>query len=336
MNHTAYFAALKAGEIAGLYLFVGQEEYVKRSALERLRKLVLLEGLEALSETTLDNPSADDVIAAAETLPMLGERRLVVVFDSALLVAGRARDEAADSERLVSYLPKLPPTTTLVFYCHGVTDGRKKLSLALNKQATVVRFDPLDDIELGKWMRGQLKAQGKTIGAQEAQKLAFTAGRDLTLLAGELAKLAAYAGARAEITGADIDSVVTRSLECTVFQMVDALVAGQQAQAFTLLMHMLEAGEQRLGILAMILRQYRTLLMLKLLEAERVPQAEWAKRIGIPPFAVTRAQKQAQRYTERQLEDCVALCVDTDYAVKSGRMREEIALERAMLALGRL
>ena len=50
---------------------------------------------------------------------------------------------------------------------------------------------------------------------------------------------------------------------------------------------------------------------------------------------VTRAQKQAQGYELDELKAAVALCVDTDYAVKSGRLREEAALERAMLVLGK-
>ncbi|MDR3051693.1 MAG: DNA polymerase III subunit delta [Oscillospiraceae bacterium] len=335
MNHTDFFAALKAGQVAGLYLFQGAEEHVKRSALERLRAQVLPNGLETLCESVLDNPTADDLIAAAETLPMMGGRRLVVVWDSALLMAGRAKDEAADSARLVDYLPTLPSDTTVVFYCRGVVDGRKKLSSALGKLAVCVRFDPLDDQELGRWVRGTLKGYGKAITPAVVQKLAFTAGRDLSALAGELAKLADYLGPRTEVTGEDIDTVVTRSLECTVFQLVDALVEGRQTEAFELLAYMLDRGEMRLGILAMVLRQYRTLLMLKLMQAERVPQGQWAQRVGIPPFAVNRALRQAQAYTLAEVQAAVALCVDTDYAVKSGRLREEMALDRAMLMLGR-
>ena len=37
MKHTEFFAALKKGEIAPCYLFEGEEEYTKRSALRALR-----------------------------------------------------------------------------------------------------------------------------------------------------------------------------------------------------------------------------------------------------------------------------------------------------------
>ena len=335
MDHNAFFEALKAGRLEQLYLFQGMEEHVKRSALQRLRAQVLPEGLEPLCETVLDNPSADDVVAAVETLPMMGECRLVVVRDSALLLAGRARDEAADSARLTEYLPHLPPFARVVFYCHGQADGRKKLTTALGKLGTVVRFDPLNDAELARWMRATLKGHGKTIGAAEAQQLAFTVGRDLTLLSGELAKLAAYLGERTVLEAEDIERIATRSADCTIFQVVDALVEGREGQAFSLLYELLGNGEARLGILAMVLRQYRTLLLLKCMQAENLPRAEQQQRMGLPGFVFTRAQRQAQAYTLPRLKGAVALCVEADYAVKSGRMREEAALERTMLLLSK-
>lgn len=333
MTHDEFFASVKRGEIARAYLFQGEEEHIKAKALETLRARVLPEGLEAMNETLLVNPPADDIIAAAETLPMLGEYRLVIIRDSALLTAGKAAGEADDSAKLSEYLDRVPETTCLVFYCRQAPDGRKKLMQVLNKKAAVVKFDPLDDATLQRWIAAQLRPLGKTITPGNAAALAFTAGRELLSLSQELAKLAAYVGAREEVTKEDIDAVVTQSLECTVFQMVDALVAGKEAEAFRLLRIMLENGEARIGILAMMARQYRNLLHLKLMQAESVPEAEIQKRLGVPPFALRRLYQQVKNAQADALRGKLDLCVDTDYAIKSGKMREEVALERAIIRL---
>lgn len=333
MKHTEFFAQVKAGDIARAYLFTGEEEHVKGKALDALRAKLLPEGLEALNETVLVNPSASDVIAAAETLPMMAERRLVLVRDSALLASGRAANEADESAKLVAYLDRLPETACIVFYVRGKADGRKKLTQALNKKATAVAFDPLDDHELHRWIQAQLRARGKTIAPGDASLLAFTAGRELLGLAQEIDKVAAYAGARPEVVRADIEAVVTPSLECTVFQLVDALVAGKEAEAFRLLGVMLERGEARIGILAMIARQYRNLLHWKLMQQAGIGEAEATKRLGVPPFAMRRLKTQAQGEQAETLRAKLDLCVDTDFAIKSGKMREDAALERAMLRL---
>lgn len=333
MTHDEFFASIKQGDIAQAYFFMGEEEYIKGRALQALQAKLLPEGLEALNETLLTNPPASDIIAAAETLPMMAERRLVVVRDSALITSGKAAGEADESAKLAAYMDNLPDFTCLVFYCKGMPDGRKKLTQTLNKKATVVKFEPLADQALHKWMASQLKGYGKVITPATAALLAFTAGHELMSLVQELSKLASYAGERQEITREDIEAVTTPSLECTVFQLVDALVARKEAEAFRLLEIMLENGEARIGILAMMARQYRNLLHLRLMQAQGAGEAVITKQLGVPPFAYRRLTQQARAAEPDALREKLDLCVDTDFAIKSGKMREDIALERAILRL---
>lgn len=335
MTHTEFFAALKRGEVARAYLFDGEEEYVKERALEALRAKLLPEGLEALNETALTTPTAAQIIECAEMVPVMAERRLVIARECAYVTSGKAAGDSEGAERLVKYLDALPDSACIVFYVRGQADGRKKLSQAIAKKAAAVRFDPLSDAELNRWIASQFKPLGKAIAPQTAMQLAFTSGRELMTLAQEIRKLAAYAGDRAEITREDVEKVATHTAECTVFQMTDALVAGREAEAFRLLNVLLENGEGRIGALAMIARQYRNMLHYKLQRAAGVPEAEIAKRLGVPSFAARRLAGQVQRESAESLKAKLDLCVETDYAIKSGRMREDAALERAMMLLSR-
>lgn len=333
MTHTEFFAQVKKGEIARAYLFEGEEEYVKERALETLRQKLLPEGLEALNETTLQNPAAAQLIECAEMVPVMAEKRLVVANECAYVANSKAAGDADGAERLTKYLDTLPETTCIVFYVKGLADGRKKLSQALKKKAAAVRFDPLTDAELNKWIAGQFRPLGKIIAPQTAMQLAFTSGRELMLLSQEIKKLAAFVGERTEITPSDVERAATRTAECTVFQMADALVAGKAAEAFRLLSVLLENGEARIGVLAMIARQYRNMLYYKLSREAGMPDPEIARQIGVPPFAVRRLADQVRRETAQSLKEKLDLCVDTDYAIKSGRMRDDAALERAMMRL---
>ena len=69
MDYKEFFAQVKAGGLRGAYLFEGTEEYVKASALAAVEKALLPPGMEQLNEAVLENPAADALIAAAETLP---------------------------------------------------------------------------------------------------------------------------------------------------------------------------------------------------------------------------------------------------------------------------
>ena len=263
---------------------------------------------------------------------MMGDWRLVIVQGLALLESGKAKDEAQESAALCDYLPRVPPTTCLVFECEA-PDKRKKLCQALMKLTGAVSFDTLSDARLAQWMNQTLKPLGKKMDAQACAQLAFTSGRDLTMLHGELQKLAAYAGDRTAITQEDIERVATHTAECTVFAMVDALVDGQAQQAFSLLSVLLESGEERLGVLALITRQYRQMMYAKDMMDSRMPQAQMMKALGVPSFALNKLMRRAGRRTMEQLRGQLELCVQTDYDIKRGAVREEAGLDRLMLAL---
>ena len=334
MNHDEFFASLKAlskDGIACAYLFQGEEEYIKERALQALREKVLPEGLEPLNETVLQNPGATEIVEAALTLPFLAEKRLITVYDSGLLYPAKSGENAGEVEKLLKYLENPMETTCVVFYCKTMPDARKKLVKLLRQYAQVVQFERLSDSMLVRWI--QNKARPKAVSYDGALFLAFTAGRELLTLSGELSKLVAYIGERGEITREDIQRIVTPSLECTVFQMVDALTAGREGEAFQFLAAMLENGESRIGILAVITRQYRNLLQLSLLLSEGLPESEIARRVGVPPFVVRKLRPAAREEGAERLKKKLSLCVDTDYAIKSGKMREDAALDRAMLLL---
>ncbi len=327
MDRKELTQAIKEGKLRGAYLLEGTEENIKAAALSAMRKKLLPEGLEELNENLMDNPATDGLIAAAETLPFLADQRLVVVREHPAL----ARAEA--DERLLDYLQHVPESCVLVFVQRGKADARKKLYKAIQKHGTVVSFAQLNDAELNQWIIRTFSGLGKQCSPQTASLLAFTVGSDTALLHTEMEKLAALAGERGDIRDEDVRAVATRSIECTVFEMVDAVVAGQEGKAFALLRDMLTTGSDRIGILAMLLRQYRLMLHVKIMQYEKKSPQAIKQGLGIAPFAAERCIRQAQAYTRQQVKQAVNLCLDTEYRIKSGQMNQEGSLEAAMLQI---
>lgn len=328
MDRKEFLQAVKANSVHGAYLFEGVEENIKAAALAALRGQILPEGLEELNENLMDNPPTDALIAAAETLPFLADKRLVVVREHPAL-SGKAEAE----ERLTDYLAHVPDSCVMVFLCRGKADARKKLYRAIQKHGAVVTFSPLSDAELNAWIIKSFHALGKRCAPQTASLLAFTVGNDTAQLRAEMEKISALCGEREDVADEDVRAVATRSIECTVFDMVDAVVAGQEGRAFSLLKDMLLSGSDRIGILAMLLRQYRLLQHVKIMQFEKKPAQEIKQRLGIAPFAAERCIRQAAAYSGREIKQAVDICLDTEYRIKSGRLNQEGALEAAMLAI---
>ena len=328
MDRKTFHSLLSRGELPPVLLFEGDDEYSKNEAFQALRGALLPAGLEELNETLLDAPDTDSLIAAAETMPLMADRRLVVVRDHPALF-GRAESDDA----LLAYLPNVPPTSLLLFYCTQKPDGRKKLYTAVKKGNGIVTFAPLKDRELTSFVTEQFRRAGRECDERTADYLIFISGTDTNLLSREIQKIASYHPDVPQIHPDDVRSLATPSLESSVFQMVDAVVSSQQARALSLMRSQLLNGQDRVFILAMLLRQFRILQQIKILQYEKKSREVLLSSLGVPAFAAEQYIRQAAAYTGGQIKQAVRICFDTEYAVKSGSLNAEGALEAVILKL---
>ena len=335
MNYKELFTALKNGKIEKCYLFEGEEEFIKHSALLRLRDMVAGGDFAQMNHTRLQDPAPDELIAAAETLPFMSDRRFIEVRQCALLTADKAKEYDPDTavEKYQDYFLNLPDTACIVFYVRGKAEKRKKMYNLLSKRACVVSFEPLSDQELTQWIAQQLNKSGKKINFACCQQLWFSAGRDLTFLANELDKLTSYLGERTEVTAQDIDAVCVKTTEFKVFDLSDALLSGKGPKALQMLDGLLREGQERLMMLSLLGRQCRQLYYIAVMLENGKRQAEIASELGLNSFIVPKLIPLAKRYTAAQLKKAARLCTETEYLVKSGQMMDAGSLEKVMLEI---
>lgn len=333
MKWNEFFKDAAEGRLRQAYLFTGPEEYVKREALEKLRAAILPVGLEALNETVMEDVNADRIIAAAETLPVMSDRRLVVVRDWGPLMSGKSKDEENEANKLIEWLSRPTEECTLVFYMREEADSRKKLTQELNKRGCNVDFDQLTDSEIARWVNSHLKPFKKKMSAEAVQQLVFTAGRELTRLDGEINKLVAYTGDRGVIDEMDIDAVVSPSLEYGAFDMLNHLFDGDTAGAYRLMELMLERGGSRIAIIASIARQLRGMSFMAIAIENGGNVEDTGKQLSLNPYAAKVMAQKARRFPADELEKTYIAAIESDHAIKSGQMREAAALDRLFIKI---
>ncbi|MBR0367708.1 MAG: DNA polymerase III subunit delta [Clostridia bacterium] len=334
MQWSEFFRSVDAGDIAPVYLFTGPEAHVKEQALLKLRQKLLPPGLEALNDAVMEGVTAQQITDAAETLPMMCTRRIVTVRDWAPLMSGKSRNEEQEVAWMQRWLENPAPGCALVFYMRQSADGKKKFTATLRKKAVAVDFEPLSDAELSRWCAKVLGPRGKKINARALGTLSFMAGRELTRLNGELDKLCAYLGDRTEITEADVRAIVPASLEYNVFELLNHLLAGDMLKAQQTVNSMMQGGQNPVGILAMLSRQVRQLALMKCaIDAGESVQAV-QERLKMHPYAAKQTARQCTRLPQAWLLGLYDACVSCDYAVKSGRMRDQDALSTLLFRIG--
>lgn len=324
--------ALKEKNPAGLYLFFGEEAYLRDYYLERLQATLLPPGGEAFNLKTLEgkNTTALDIVSAADCLPMMAERTLVVVNDYDLFKAGD-RDKAL----LMELFADLPPYLCLVFVYDLIPykpDGRAKLAAALKAHAQVVEFPRQSQGDLVDWIGRRFKATGHEVDSDTARYLMFLCGDLMHTLAGEIEKIGAFAK-HPRVTRADVDAVATPQLEAVVFTLTDALSVKDFDKALSVLGQLLHRREAPTMLLSVIAKHLRQLYTARLaLEAHRDADA-LAALWGMHPYPAGKLMAAARRVDRPWCRRALRNAARTEFAMKSSAADETALLTDLVLEL---
>ncbi len=336
------------------YILHGEDEFGLSEELAGLRAK-LAEGDAAMAQLNTSileghRLSWGELRHACDTIPFLSQRRLVVVHGllGRLAPASRAKGQrAAEAEEpaskggflddLVAYLPKLPPTTRLVFVEDKTLPSSHpilKVAEAERKQKRgfVKQFDKPKDWELPGWIRQRARRKGGELDNEAIAMLAALVGDDLRLLDQEIDKLLLYADGRT-VSGEDVRTLVSHAREASIFDLVDCVGRRETDRALRLLHRLLDEGEPPLYLLTMLARQVRILIQISELQAQGLLQDETAQRLKLHPYVVKKGVAQAQNFTLRQLENAHQRLVETDWQIKTGQMEEVLALDTLLVSL---
>ena len=313
---------LSEGKPGQLYIFHGEETYLRDHYLGRLREAVLTGGLGEFNRHDLSakEMSPRALEEAVDCLPMMAERTLIEITDFDLFKAG-------EKEEYIRILSSLPGYCCLVFVYDLIDykpDARTKLAAALKANGTAVNFQRQEQGDLVDWVRRRFKALGKEIDPRLALELISLCGDLMTTLIGEIEKVGAYARGP-KITRADIDAVAAPQLDAVVFEMTDAIGAGSFDQAASVLGELFQMQEPPQKILWSLGRQMRQIYSARLAleggKGSREVSALW----GIKPYPADKLMRSARRFTLGWCRQAVVRCAQTDLDMKStGRDGQEL------------
>lgn len=323
---------LREKEIRKLYLFYGPEEYLKKYYVESIKKIALTGSLTEMNYIVLEGKQdMDRLRVSCETVPILSERKIVVVKNSGLLKSGK-NNEASSS--LLSLLQDIPDYTSLIFYEEEI-DKRIKAAKYIIDNGAAVEFTYQKAPDLVKWVIKVFKSYKKDIDTDTAAYLVENSEQGMTEILNEIDKLNAYLGDRSRVDIADIDRVCTKSIKGRIFDLTDAIAEGNGEKAYKLLDDMIVLREPVQKIQFMISRQLTQLYKIKLLSRKGISTADISKELGIPSFVCNKILKTAGGFTEKQLKKALERSLEMDVAIKTGKIGDRTAVELIIAELSK-
>jgi DNA polymerase-3 subunit delta len=327
-----------------IYLYHGKDDYRVHGAVRELRERLAAtdDGATGMLESNtavLDGASLkpQELLGHATAVPFLASNRLVIV-EGLLKALGETKrgrgKKAKDDDPLAPWREAfatlgdksaVPETTTLVFV-EGVLSEKNPIFALVAPLSRTVQFDELKSGELPTWISSEAKRLGVNVDGRAVATLAQLVGPDLWTLTNELQKLAAYAEG-AIVDQQMVESVVSSAREAKMWDMTDAVLAGDDRQALAAMQQLRQDGEPTQVLFAVLVTQYRQIAIVKDLRDRRVAQNEITRRTGMKNFRLDKVTALANRYSWPVLREAYARLLDADLNVKRGLQDAESSLQ---------
>ncbi len=262
--------------------FTGANTFLLKQALQEKRSAFIQKhGTFELEELDSAEASLDIVRTKLQSLPFLADKKLLILRSPGA-IHGFA--EAFDSIR--EHASELID----VVIVETELDKRTAYARALKAQTDYRSFDELKPDQLADWLTKEATSQGATLSRADANVLLQRAGTNQYLLFNELSKLTS---ASSTISRDLIETLVEPIPQQTIFELLDAVFAGQANRAMELYDSQRAQQVEPQMILSMLARQLHIILLIKL-APENTPNNTIASSAKLHPFVVQKASQSAR------------------------------------------
>jgi DNA polymerase-3 subunit delta len=322
--HAVDFLKQPSSAVPPVVVMLGSQRHLKQAALSRLRAVVIADDDTSLTRFVGKDTDLQTVTDELRTVSMWGDRRLVVVDDADDFVSKHRAalekyvDAPAKKSVLVLDVASWPKTT--------------RLAKQLAKTGLDIECTEMKGAALSKWLIDTARDTHQvTLQRDAAALLIELVGDELGLLDQELAKLAAYAGARKQITSEDVRGLVGGWRTETTWAMTDAVRDGRIDDAIAALNQLLDAGEagpKLLGGINFVFRKFASATE----QAKHGSLDVALKEAGV--FQVGPGAAYLRRIGRPKAEQILTSLVSADAGIKGlSRLPDRLQLELLLLRL---
>jgi DNA polymerase III subunit delta len=294
-----------------IYLVSGEDDAKIDSWRARVRRRAEEEG----------GPGALETLEASETSPeRLAAELATLTFNPGtryLLTDNVQAWKAGDLEPLERAMADMSPDTVLVLIARGKVQAR--LAKSVQKAGGDVRaYEAPKPWEMHKWVAERAKEEGLALDNDQAKALVAAVGGGQQRLAREVEKLAIAAHPGGTLSAEDIEALTPAGSTRHVYDLADALVAGDGRAATAIAEQLLDRDESGSKLSYSIVRRLREVHRAASLLEQGVPEQKVAAALGGPPWAAKKVIARAKGADRYALEKAIEVFADLEVELRGG------------------
>ncbi len=305
---------------ANLFCIYGEERYLVHKSI----RLIIENALgTSSSDFNVDAFYSDadnqKVISSINTLPIMSHKRVVVIKDiESCTYLNELKDE----------LENISSTTVLVLTGYKI-DLRKNFFKSVIKHGLVVEFSYLKEDKLLTWVHKKFN-EHKRVELDASKSLLRVVGNNMYCLDNEIMKLVNFVGTKETIEIQDIHMACSKLTTDSIFNFSKYLVSKNRRKALHMLNEiLLNSDSNPIGILALIKRHFRILILLK--EEKNATDAELSSLVGVPRYFLRDYIRESDSWDMDDLKGIYDLLFETDVKMKSSYVPDDIFLTNLVL-----
>ena len=335
MDLNAFKTKLKSGDLGGVYILAGEEDYLVRYYLSALRDAAGVDPAFAVFNNPVFDGEEVDFAAVREAVkspPMMSDFK-VVEWRHADFAS--MKDGELDSLMQVADEAREYPYAVVAFTAdaEGLEFGTAKKPSAFIKrfgsEINILNFERSSENQLYAWLKKHFDSHGVEVSLDTVKALVFRSGRSMDVLANEVDKLSAMALARGKktVSPEDVAEVASSTPECDTFALSNAILERNRQKAFLALEEMRLRRVDPTVIMGMIAKTYDDLSAVAFLLDEGRGADSINEVLKMNEYKLKIYLNAAKRYGAARLSEILSAFADADAGAKYGGVTGYTAVE---------
>lgn len=279
------------------YTLVGQKDYVLEE-VSRIEK-----GQDNVIGYNLEEDSLKDAIIDINTYSLFGDK-IIKIFNI---------DRLEDPKPLLGYLDN-PNDNILVLISYKELDNRKKITKVLKEKT---EYKELWNYDLSAYIKDNL--DGYKMDFLAINLLISHCDSNIKRIKNELEKLKLYKYNDKEITREDVNNLVKKGYDSTIFNLIDEINKRNKERVMGIYKELLLENETEEKILYTIANHYRLLYKIKV-KSMSLSDHELIKLYGLHPYRLTKLKEQCNLISGDEILSMLKELSNIDIGVKSGKI----------------
>lgn len=309
---------IKNKKLAGIYIFYGDEDYLKNLYKSRIIKAFELEENSMNLSIFKDSFNEEALFNMINTMPFGAEKKLIILENTGIL-----------SSDICEKLLSAPDFCVILIVEEGI-DKRTKGYKLLSKIAKITQFSSGDNQIKQALINSTLKKSHKRIDADAVRYLIDNSNNDLYSISNNLDKIIDFIDDEI-IRLDDVKKIIPRKLSDKIFDMIRYITTHEGAKAIKIYRDLIMQKESPFKIIKLIYREYS--ILARLIDSKDKSNKELAKEIGMYEFSIKKYRDVLQGIDTKSIIRNLDKCIELEENIKSGKIGEKIGLEKFIIEI---